>query len=178
MLRAIAVPALAVGAALLAGTPVLAAPAVQSGHVNAMVIRPLSLAKTADLSFGNVIAGATAGTVTINPYTDARTSTGGLVLAGGTVQAARLVGAGTPGQLVLVRWNTAAFTLTRVGGGATMQVDSLATNYVQYIFAGSDPRLVPADRVLDIRFGGRLLVGANQAAGTYEGNFPVTVDYF
>lgn len=165
-------------AAPAVAAPAVAAPAVQAAGADAVVIRPLTLVKTADLSFGNIIPGATAGTVTINPYNDARTFTGGVVVAGGTVQAARLLGAGTPGRLAAVRWNTGAFTLTRVGGGATMQVDQLTTNSVQFVFPGNDPRQIPANRVLDIRFGGRLLVGANQAAGDYVGDFAVTVDYF
>ena len=121
-------------------------------------------------------AGRAAGTVTVNAATDAATHAG-VTRSGGTVFAARFVGAGTAGQLVNVRWTTAPVVLTRVGGGSTMQVDSLRTNGVLFVFAGSDPRIIPADRVLDIRFGGRLLVGANQPEGDYQGSFTVTVDY-
>ena len=140
------------------------------------MVRPLSLLKTADLSFGNILAGPAAGTVTVDPATGAATYVG-VTGGGGSTGAARLVGAGTAGQLVTVRWSTAAVTLTRIGGGATMRMDSLRTNSVFFVFAGSDPRIVPADRVLDIRFGGRLLVGANQPEGEYQGSFAVTVDY-
>ena len=46
-----------------------------------------------------------------------------------------------------------------------------------FVFGGVDPRIVPDDGVLDIRFGGRLRVGANQREGSYAGRFAVTLDY-
>lgn len=162
--------------AALACVPAAAAPAVRTARAKAITIRPLSLLKTVDLSFGNIIPGANAGTVTINPVTDVPTYAN-VAGAGGQIAAARLVGGGTANQLVFVTWSTAPFLLTRQGGGATMTVDSLLTNSVFFIFPGNDPRVIPADRTLDIRFGARLRVGANQTEGVYEGTFAVTVDY-
>lgn len=112
----------------------------------------------------------------IDPATDVPAYVG-VAGAGGTVSAARFVGAGSSGQLVYVRWNTAPFAITRQGGGATMLVDTLRTNSVFFVFAGNDPRIIPENRTLDIRFGARLRVGANQADGVYEGTFAITVDY-
>lgn len=163
-------------ALLVAIAPATARPAVATARAKATTVRPVSLVRTADLSFGDILASAAAGSVTVNSVSDAATYVG-VQGAGGTVSAARFLGAGTAGQIVTVRWSTAPFVLTRVGGGATMQVDTLRTNCVLFCFAGSDPRIVPADRVLDIRFGGRLLVGANQREGEYQGQFAVTVDY-
>lgn len=153
-----------------------AAAAATSARAKSVMIRPLSLLKTTDLSFGNIIAAPVAGSVTINPSTDAPVYAG-VTGAGGPIHAARLVGAGTAGQLVWVRWTTAPVILARQGGGAQMTMTDLRTNSVLFVFAGSDPRIIPADRVLDIRFGGRLQVGANQREGVYEGSFVVTIDY-
>lgn len=163
-------------AASIACMPAAAAPVTSTGQAKAVAIRPLSLVKAGDLSFGNILAGPAAGTVTVNPSTDAPTYVG-VAGAGGTIQAARFIGAGSANQLVFVRWNTAPFTIARQGGGATMIVDTLRTNSVLFVFAGNDPRIIPADRVLDIRFGARLRVGANQPEGTYGGSFAVTIDY-
>jgi len=58
-----------------------------------------------------------------------------------------------------------------------MLLDQLRTNSVLFVFGGVDPRIVPDDGVLDIRFGGRLRVGANQREGSYAGSFAVTLDY-
>jgi len=138
-------------------------------------VSPLSLRLAGDLSFGDLIAAPVAGTVVVNPYTDARTLTG-VTPAGGLVQAARLVGTATPGRLAYVRWPTTTITLTG-SNGSTMLLDQLRTNSVLFVFGGVDPRIVPDDGVLDIRFGGRLRVGANQREGSYAGSFAVTLDY-
>ncbi len=153
-----------------------AAAATATARAKAITIRPLSLIKTTDLSFGNIIPGRGGGTVIVDPLTDAP-AYAGVAGAGGQIGAARFVGSGTANQLVFVTWNTAPFVITRQGGGATMTVDTLRTNSVFFVFAGSDPRIIPADRTMDIRFGARLRVGANQAEGVYEGTFAVTVDY-
>lgn len=168
--------AFAYAAAVVLAGPLWAAPAVSTARAKAITLTPLTILKTADLSFGDIIAAPVAGTVVINPYTDAATYAG-LTGAGGTIQAARFVGAGTAGQLVLLRWPTAAFNLSRQGGGGTMRVDALRPNTTLFALSGVEPRIIPADRVLDIRFGARLNVGANQAEGIYEGSFTVTIDY-
>lgn len=162
--------------AMLACAPVSAAPVVATAQAKAITIRPLSLLKTVDLSFGNIIPGTVAGTVTVSPATDAVTYTN-VTGTGGQVGAARFVGAGTANQLVFIRASTAPFVLMRQGGGATMNVDTISINAAVFIFGDTAVRFIPADRTLDIRFGGRLRVAANQIEGVYEGTFAVTVDY-
>lgn len=162
--------------ASLACAPATAAPAVATVRAKAITIRPLSLLKTVDLSFGNVIAGPVAGSVTLNPATDAPTYAG-VTGAGGEIAAARFVGAGTANQLVFIRTSSAPFLLTRAGGGATMTIDQISINAAAFIYGDTAVRVIPDNRTLDIRFGGRLRVAANQPEGTYEGTFAVTVDY-
>lgn len=177
MIRASSIAkACACAAAVVLAVPVWAAPAVATARAKAISLTPLTILKTRDLDFGNIVAGPLAGTVTINPYSDVATYTG-VVGAGGTVQAARFLGAGTAGQIVLVRWPTTAVTLTRQGGGATMLLDTLRVNSPLIALGGIDPRVIPPDRVIDVRVGGRLRVGANQGEGDYLGNFQVTIDY-
>ncbi len=153
-----------------------AAAAPGTGSAKAQINGGITLVRTADLSFGDMIAAPVAGTVIVSPTNDTRTVTG-VIPAGGTVQAARFTGRGTPGRIAYVRWSTAPVTLTRIGGGATMVMDQLRTNSVLFVFAGNDPRIIPANGILDIRFGARLRIAANQADGVYEGSFNVTLDY-
>lgn len=162
--------------ATLACAPATAAPRVGTAQAKAITIRPLSLLKTTDLSFGNLVAGPLAGTVTINPVTDAATYAN-VTGAGGGVAAARFVGAGSANQLVFIRATNAPFVLTRAGGGGTMTIDQISINAAAFIYGDTAVRVIPPNRTLDIRFGGRLRVGANQPDGTYEGTFAVTVDY-
>lgn len=167
---------LAMFTALCGGMAARAAPARGQAGAEAVILRPFTIVKTEDLLFGNMATSNIQGTVVINPNTGAVTHTNVTGL-GGTIQAAQAVGYGTPGSLVWVRWSTQAFTLARVGGGASMTVSQLRTNCVLFCFAGSDPRIVPANGFLDVRFGGQLNVGANQPDGEYVGSFAVTIDY-
>ena len=79
-------------------------------------------------------------------------------------------------------WDSPPFTLTRVGGGGTMTVNNLAldpTPDLVPIGNGNQRRweIQPNDGIFDFRVGGTLNVGANQAGGTYDGTFVVTVQY-
>lgn len=154
-------------AALAAGTAAEAASRNALGR--ARTLRPIVLANTRALDFGTMIAGATAGTVTINPNTDARTRTGGIVLAGGSPAAARFTATGTPGVNALITVG-AAPVLVRAGGSETMTVNNMTLN-------GGRTRRIPASGTLDVRVGARLNVAANQRDGLYSGSFNVTVDY-
>jgi hypothetical protein len=155
----------------LAGTtPALAATATSA--VELVVIEPFTIVKTRDLAFGNLIPSAAAGTVTINPNTSARSTTGGVTAAAGSFHPAEFVTRGTPNRRVLVRLPNSTVTLTRVGGGATMTVSNFTRN-------GAPPTSTPLDAtgILTFRVGGRLNVGANQLPGTYSGSFSIEVQY-
>ena len=153
-----------------------AAPATGNAAARAQINGGLTLVRTTDLSFGDLIAAPVPGTVVVSPTADTRTLTG-VTPAGGTVRAARFTGRGTPGRLAFVRWTTAPIILSRIGGGASMTMDQLRTNSILFVFGGSDPRIIPASGILDIRFGARLQVGANQMEGEYQGTFDITLDY-
>lgn len=144
--------------------------ATQNGVGRSRIVRPITITVTRDLDFGTIVRGATAGTVTMNPRTDARTRTGGTVLVGGgTPGAARFAVSGTPSRPVQVTLGPRP-TLTRVGGTETMTMATLTMN-------GGINRTLSAAGALDLRVGGRLNVAANQVAGVYTGSFMVTVDY-
>ena len=162
----------AIGAALAAAVPAHAA--TRSATGTATVVTPLSLVNTAPLSFGALGAGATAGTVTVSTG-GVRTTAGGVTPLNGTVSAAGFTGmTGTTGIpfLIVISNPPASITLTRVGGGATMTVNTMQVS------GGSGLRLVATNSLFSFTVGGTLHVGANQAKGTYNGTFNMTVNYF
>jgi Domain of unknown function (DUF4402) len=144
--------------------------ATQAGPAKAITLRPLSIVKLRDLDFGRMLRPTVAGTVIINPTTDARTTTGGVTAAGGTPQAAQFYTYATGNQLLQVTRGPLP-VLNRAGGGATMNVTQLTLN-------GPVVRTISAAGLLDLRVGGTLAVAANQLDGSYSGSFAITVTYF
>jgi len=144
--------------------------ATQAGNGKAITLRPLSIVKLRDLDFGRLASGPTAGTVVIDPTTDGRTTTGGVLAAGGTPLAAQFYTYATGNQTLQVTRGPLP-VLTRGGGGATMTVTQLTLN-------GPVLRVIGASGLLDLRVGGTLAVAANQADGVYSGSFDITVTYF
>ncbi len=165
-----AAAALAAVLALGGGVGTSAEAATQTATSKAIALRPLSILKLRDLDFGQLIAGTTAGTVILDPTTDARVTTGGTGAAGGTPLAAQFYTYGTAGLILQVTRGPLP-VLARVGGGATMNVTQLTLN-------GPTTRVLNPAGVVDLRVGGTLAVGANQLDGTYNGTFNITVTYF
>jgi hypothetical protein len=154
-------------AAIFAATPALAASG--SGVGKAITLRPLSIVKLADLDFATNVPGAAAGTIVINPNTDARTVTGGVTATGGVPRAAQFYTYATGNQVLQV--TRGALPVLTNGSGGTMAVTVLTLN-------GPVLRTVPAAGLIDLRVGGTLAVGANQLPGSYTGTFQINVDYF
>ena len=158
-------------AASLASAPVAAAPIVPDRNATgrAIVLRALSLLKVEDMDFGRLTATA-AGTAVLNPYTGAVTTTGGVLTAGGTTQAAWFVGAASRNTPIKIRMPTRPITLTRVGGTETMSLSA-------WTLDGPADRKTGPDRAFHFMLGGTLTIAANQMDGLYEGTFTVEVQY-
>jgi hypothetical protein len=148
-------------------TPAYAA--ATDGTAKAITLTPLSIVNYGDLDFGTTVATGTAGTVDVDASTDAVSTTGGAVAAGGAPTAARFYTYGTGLQTLQVTLGTAP-TLTHSGGVATMNVTALTLN-------GPLIRTLSAAGLIDLHVGGSLAVGANQLDGLYSGTFNVTVNY-
>ncbi|MFM9979121.1 MAG: DUF4402 domain-containing protein [Sphingomonadaceae bacterium] len=169
--RTIFCQAVMVAAALSASALVTEAHAAGgAGSLSVITLRPLSLLNLTELDFGNAIAGATAGTIVVNPVTGVRTTTGGTLAAGGTPQAAQFYTYGTPSLTLQVNRGPLP-VLSRAGGGATMNVTGLTLN-------GPVTRFLTSAGLLDLRVGGTLAVRANQMHGAYAGTFQIIVTYF
>jgi hypothetical protein len=167
LLRALGMPFLA---AILVAPAGAGRAATTSAPAQASILTPLSIVKTADLSFGRIVPGAAAGTVNIDAASGARTSSGPLTLVGaGDYGAATFVGLADRFRFVFVT-NSAPPVLSRAGGGASMSLVSLQRTGTFFF--------VPAGGFIEVDVGGTLAVGANQPPGLYTGTFSVTMNYF
>lgn len=159
--------AIALGAAPAAAAPV-AATSNADGQV--LILVPLTLTKIADLDFGAMVPSSTAGTVTINASTGARTFAGGVVgVASDAGNRAYFGGAGTPSQQVLISLSPPV-ELTS-GGGDTIPVLGLTLD-------GPPMRTIdPVSHTFFVGVGGTLDIAADQPEGEYSAEFWVTAIY-
>lgn len=176
----------AVLACMVAAAPASAKEvATGRGASSAVVVEPLSLIKTADLSFGKIVPRPTAGTVTVNPDTGACTVTG-TIMQVGTCRFAQFTGMGR--RSMTLRIHVPSTVTLSTAGGATMTADSLTLGLspdLTYIGGNGNGiglgnrrySINPASGIFSLRIGARLNVGANQTPGLYTGTFDVTVQY-
>lgn len=159
------------GAAFLVSTSVAAAPvaALRNATGQASVLRPLSVLKTSDLDFGELVVAA-AGTAVVDPVSGSTSTTGGVTPVGAAGHPATFTATGSKNSIVHIRLPTGAITVSRVGGGGTMTVSN-------WTLDGSANRKIPSSSAFSFAVGGTLNVAAAQPDGTYTGTFQVTVQY-
>jgi hypothetical protein len=160
--------AFAAPAAVHAAPPQLFLPD-KNATSTARVILPAQIIKLYDMDFGFVTV-TSAGTAIVDSNTGNVTTTGGVLFAGGLPHAAQFEAVSPSKTVVHIRLPKKAVTLTRSGGTETMTVDTWSLN-------GVDTRNVVAHETFDFAIGATLHVAANQAEGTYNGTFDVTIDY-
>jgi len=139
----------------------------QSFSVKVRVDPVITLTKTADLSFGDIFAGPTAGTVILSPA-GSRSATGGLLLGNLSAAGAAVFtvhGAANATYAILL---PASITMT--GPAGTMLVSPFTST------PGPSGRL-SASGTQQLRVGATLNVMVNQADGDYAGTFSVTTVY-
>ncbi len=148
-------------------TPV-AAPVPPPGR--ALLLVPLTLTKVQDIHFGTIVPSTTtAGFVSINAVTGARTGSAGLTLMPTDVgQRARFAGAGTPNQQVIIAL-TQPMELTNPAGDT---IPVLAMN-----LDGPTTRTIAANHSFFVGVGGVILIAANQPEGLYSADYDLTADY-
>ncbi len=150
-----------------------------NGRAEIAVLQTLSFIKIDDLEFGNIIAGPTAGTVTISPF-GARSTTGPVTVVGGGFQQAQFGGRGAPNQNVLISMTTNTVTLRRSVGTQTMIANTFIIGSSPTQTLSTTPRqfrITSPTGVFQFGVGARLNVGANQAPGSYSGTFRLTLIY-
>ncbi len=137
----------------------------------ATIVTPISISKTADMSFGNIaVQTSTGGTVVLAPA-GTRTSTSGVTLpaTAGTVTAAGFTVTGSGSYTYTITLPTTV-TLTHSGGVETMDAGSFTSNPSGTGTLSSGTQ--------NVAVGSTLTVSAGQLAGVYtSANFNVTVNY-
>ena len=150
--------------------------ATGTANATATVVRPITISSSVDLAFGNVVPGATAGTLTLTAASStAATAGGGVTQPGtqvGTVTAAKFDVAGEGGLTYSITLPSSAATINGPSA-ATMTVDTFTSDIASGTLSGA----LGAAGSQSFYVGGKLHVGANQAAGNYTGTFSVTVAY-
>ena len=173
---------------LLAGTWL--APAAVQAQVSAtntartVLVDNLSVVKSRDMDFGDIVVATGAGTIVMNPTASPTCTVAGGIIRTGACQPAEFVGAGRLNRLVRVRIPASARMTVTNATGATMRIDNMA------VISSPDTLLIRENsrtyRLLvlslsgafQFRVGGRLNVGAAQAPGIYTGTFDIDVQYF
>jgi Domain of unknown function (DUF4402) len=168
----------AVVALTVAMTAVPAYADVEQGNAEITIVRPLSFVIDDNLDFGRLIPGTVAGTVTMDP-TGTRTATGGIVLVGGGHKPASFAGQGTFNQRVDISLGANSIFIT--GPGAPMRVRTFVIGSTPTAVITTTPtrfRIAATNGIFAFPVGATLEVGANQTAGTYTGNWSITLNYF
>lgn len=143
----------------------------------AAVIRRLEFIKIQDLNFGTMFAGPTAGTVTLAPN-GTRTKTGGVTLHGTSHRPAEFAGWGSFNQRVSVSLGSNSIFIT--GPGPAMRVRTFVIGSTPTATLTTNPqvfRIAAANGIFEFPVGATLEVAANQPAGTYTGNWNITLNY-
>lgn len=168
---------IALGVLASAGGAMAQSSATTNGTATATIVRPITLAATRHLAFGNVVPGATVGTVVLTAAsTTAASVSGGVTQPGtqaGTVTSAQFDVGGEGGFTYTITLPVSAATIT--SGSDTMTVDTFTSSIV--VTAGALSNALGAAGTQTFFVGGTLNVGVNQNPGNYSGTFPVTVAY-
>jgi Domain of unknown function (DUF4402) len=151
------------------------AQATAYASTTAVLVTPISIAKTVDMHFGTIAASATPGTVQLD-YADGRVATGGASLPAGSVTQTTAVFTvtGEASSSFSISIPPTFITLTGSVAG-TMTVDNFVCD------AGATTTLSGGTKVLKVK--AILNVPANTVAGTYSNNLGnasalfVTVNY-
>jgi hypothetical protein len=166
--------------------------ALPSAHLRAQTANASSIPATAriyvpitaalvnsGLSFGDIFSNVPGGNVVLDPATNLRTTTGGLVLGtAGAVNAAVIKVGGVRGNAIAISLPLDA-AVTLVGPGTTMALVGFTCAVGTAELAAPFLTQLPlvAGATVTFQVGATLVVPANQLDGNYVGAFAVTVAY-
>ena len=161
----------------------IAAPAhadtdTQQGSSQAEIVEPITVTKTTNLDFGKIVAHSTGiGRVRINARNGNRTHNANTSVLGTTGFSRALFDVtGEARRFVIL--STSSNTITLTGPGTPMTVDRLRVSRNNRGQRSLPRRYrIPRSGSMEIGFGGRLNVPANQTPGIYTGTFDLTVIY-
>ncbi len=134
---------------------------------SATITTPISLTNAGDMKFGNIVATATAGTVTLAPA-GTNTYSAGVSAYGvpGTISAAQFTVGGSPSATYAITLPAALITVT--SGANTMNVDTWTSS-------PTPTGTLNGSGAQTISVGATLHVGSSQAPGAYLSGTPFSV---
>ena len=142
---------------------------------SATIVSPIAIANTRALEFGNIAAGAAAGSVTLSPDAVTNRTSSGVTLpvVTGLVSSAAFNVTGTAAYTYSIAIAPASVNITN-SGGITMAVGPFTSTPT--VATGGTLDALGAQTIY---VGATLTVAANQAPGTYTNAaaFTVTVNY-
>lgn len=137
-----------------------------TANAGANIVAPISIDKTADLHFGDVVPSGASGTVELTPG-GTRSATDVTLGNGAGVSVASFDVAGDPDGTFAI---TLPVSSTITNGSENMTIDG-------YTSLPAAIGTLDGTGAATIAVGATLQVGANQASGSYTGTFDVTVAY-
>ncbi|MCB2088264.1 MAG: DUF4402 domain-containing protein [Sphingomonadaceae bacterium] len=160
--------------------------------VQIVVLKPLSILKTEDMDFGDILetgAGAVVMTPSITP-TCVEDNTN--LIHSGNCQPAEFVGVGSPNQIMRIK-KPAGGQILLTGPGTDMLIANIVIDgspSLQLVVNGNGNgnaggngngfvryRIVSTDGYWEFRVGGTLNVPSGQTPGVYTGTFQIDVSY-
>jgi hypothetical protein len=171
---------LVLGAALPGVTAFAQSATASNIPATARIYVPITVALTnSGLSFGDIFSNASGGNVVLDPATDLRTPSGGLVLGTLSPSNSAVLKVGGKRNATFAITLPLNGTVTLTGPGTAMAVNAFTAA------VGSTTLIAPlasklpdsANATLTFKVGATLVVGGNQADGDYTGTFAVTVAY-
>lgn len=183
--------AMAIACALVSslGATTVNAATVASATTQAVIITKLSLVKTADLDFGNMVTPTANETLTLDPQVTPICTPSGTLVHFGACQPAEFYGYGESGYLININRPNVPITITNTNPlypGTTMDITAVTLDgdpnltYVSGNMSANGVvryRIASASGVFSFRIGGTLNVNAGQSPGLYQGSFDVSVKY-
>ena len=166
--------------AALAATAAVTSPAMAQtvdttqAEARGVVLLPLTISEVDPLNFGTVLASATAGTVTIDADSGARSFTGGVSgIALDLGNRGLFNGLGTEDQLVEITLNPIA---NLSGPGPDIVVTNMELDGCACLV---ETRTIPtgAAGAFVVGVGGTFAIAANQPNGLYTGTYSVQAEY-
>jgi hypothetical protein len=166
--RALAALALAAGL----GAPALAqSSATIASNATTRIIQPITISKTADMTFGNIVKPSTgSGTVTVGAGADTVAVTGtGAAAASGTISRAKFSVGGEGAQTFSI---SVPATMTMTSGANNLTVTLTASGAT-----GTLSGTLGTAGTATFQVGGAFPIANTTASGNYTGSFNATVAY-
>ena len=160
----------ALALSLTGAMPALAATS-QPMTGKALLLKPLTLTKLADLDFGTIVPSGSGDLVSINADTGVRTSPSAGLVSTDPGNRARFASSGLNNSFVVLQVSPP--TDLSDGAGNLLTVTRLDLDQ------GGNPLrvLTPSSQVFFLGIGGQVFVRANQEEGSYTGTFTLTANY-